>query len=315
MPRVRCILLCDESAARNVSPNLCGIFFNSIVVNKCPADYSPKESSRYLKTNIRLLIDEPSFWYIDGDTALRGALPRRPDSDPFLAGCEDRTRNLYYFARPTCARAGWKLNTTVPYINSGVLYWGDSSESFSLAERWSALWKHGRQVAGISSDQPSLNIALQSVDRPPALLNPAFNCQLWIEPWGFKNAVVWHFGGEGLTVYKYGSDRPQSLYDCATKTMDPDRIRTLAEQCSVAETPWVEANTRIIGRFGDAAAKHAGSFVNQAYGALDSGEFFHAMRLLGDAVAIGWHSPRLLLRSTRCFTLGCARVLTKTRSS
>ncbi len=265
---------------------------------------------------MRHLVDSPRFWYLDGDTTLRGPLPPSLNGGACLAACEDWTRNLYYFAKPTCARAGWELDVRHPYINGGVMFWNDAAEAFRLAERWHELWRHGLEVAGISSDQPSLNVALQQTNGADLLLlSRAFNRQLWIEPWAFRDAVVWHFGGEAISVSRTGENRPKSLYEAALDSEQTQAIRRAAEQCAAAPSPWVatpEAQ-RSARRLGPLAAQHAGSFVGQAYGAIDHGDFGHAGRLLADAIALGWHSPSLLVKVARCAAVGGLRFTTNYR--
>jgi len=171
----------------------------SFRVSEFPAGVSGMERSRWIKTNLRSLIDG-DFLFVDTDTVFAGDI-RFVDSvsddvaivldlhhefpgHPFESGIRQHMRALF----------GCEVPDGVDYFNSGAVYAKDTPVAHDFFNRWHANWnavKH--KDRGMFDQQP---LMMTVIERPGvvACLDPRLNCQI-------LGSVRWLYEGRILHFF------------------------------------------------------------------------------------------------------------------
>jgi hypothetical protein len=180
--------------------------FNRILVADIPKEYSNKEKSRWVKTNLRNLI-KGDFLFIDADTIICDSLGGLNDIDCAVGAVLD----YHCHAREICQYDIFNAMTRKPLkdifcleydpstdvYNSGLLLVRDTPEAYKLFDAWHANWELSRSK-GECRDQLSLTATNQ---QNPGLITEIcgiYNCQLRYSMQYFNNAKILHtFASQG----------------------------------------------------------------------------------------------------------------------
>ena len=200
-PDAHIVLVTDDRTLISMTGHreLIKSYINELVTVNPPADFTPVQRSRFLKTTLRQTLSG-DFLYIDNDTIVTGTLDELDRLD-----CE-------VGAVPDChapARLNWQLNKylettkkeywgTDIYFNGGILLVRDTVNAARLFLDWHTIWNEERVAYGVSIDQPSLS---QADLRNGFLIRPIadkFNCQI-VKPRSRKfmlDARIVHYSAE-----------------------------------------------------------------------------------------------------------------------
>jgi hypothetical protein len=159
-------------------------------------DGSSGYRNRYLKTNLRNLIDGP-FLFLDSDTLVREDVNEVFSSDSDLACAPNRSqdgveRQIWDEDLAVVAAMGWRIRGDV-YVNGGVTFYNDTREARRFAVDWHRKWIECFRRNGRYRDQPALNAALFDVKPKLRILPHRFNAQLKLEPRVAAGAAILHY--------------------------------------------------------------------------------------------------------------------------
>lgn len=201
-PEAHILLLTDEetkltiySDARKESLN----YIDEIVTVDFDADYTNKEKSRWIKTNMRNFISG-DFLFIDADTIICGDLSA-VDSLTCSVGA---VLDSHCHSREICDTIVFQdmyINRlknifSVDYngedvFNSGVMYVKDSEEAHIFFNTWHKNWEHSNSKGIVLDQLPLLktNIELGGVIKE---LPGEFNCQVCFSVQYLSRAIILH---------------------------------------------------------------------------------------------------------------------------
>lgn len=201
-PDAHVVVLTDEatkdtiySDARKEALN----YIDEIVTVEFDADYSNKEKSRWIKTNMRSLISG-DFLFIDADTVICADLSAA-DSWACSVGavldshCHSREiRDTIVFQDMYINRL--KNIFSVDYngedvFNSGVMFVKDNEEAHIFFNTWHKNWKHSNSTGIVLDQLPLLktNIELGRVIKE---LPGEYNCQMCFSVQYLSRAIILH---------------------------------------------------------------------------------------------------------------------------
>lgn len=155
---------------------------SEIIKVKTPEGFNNMRKSRFIKTNLRNLI-EGDFLFIDTDTAICGDLSDVDSLDCELGAVPDQhvpiksfspIVNLYDWAKI----AGFSVTDGNKfYFNSGVIFCKDTERSKAFFKDWYKIWQQ-TDVKGLSYDQPSFAKANETNNGLIKCLDGIWNCQI-----------------------------------------------------------------------------------------------------------------------------------------
>ena len=202
-PDVVVELVVDEDTNMTLVNNRAQIrnYVNSIVQVDVPKEYSKKQRSRFIKTNLRNLISG-DFLFIDTDTIIRSSL-NEIDNISYDVCATQEYNCLSHFTMndkymyDLAARVGLgKELVGEPYFNSGVIYAKDSSMAHLLYETWHSSWKE-TMSKGLTTDQTPLCWANKKAGHVMSFLDDSWNCLIKLN--GLENerdAKIIHYACE-----------------------------------------------------------------------------------------------------------------------
>lgn len=197
-PQAVVALVVDQETGKTISDSRAGIkkYVTEIIEVEVPSEFSKVQKSRYLKTNLRKLV-EGDFLFIDCDTVICGSLEGIDRINVEIGMVADVNGNLLLDDEGVierCHTAGFPDVQGKPYFNSGVIYSRDTQNSHLLYERWYQLWQ--QSVAnGVGYDQPALCQANVDCEKPIRELPGIWNCQFKYQN-GYKSlndALILHY--------------------------------------------------------------------------------------------------------------------------
>ncbi len=168
---------------------------DEIIVVDTPYPDNKMLSSRYLKTNLRNLIDG-TFLFIDCDTIICENLDKIDSFKGDIGMVSDlnapnELKDVNVIAK--CERAGFKGMEGKPYYNSGVIFVKDTLTAHQLYTKWYKLWRKSANN-GVFNDQPALCAANIHQDYPIQELSSKWNCQFKFYGSSFLNeAKILHY--------------------------------------------------------------------------------------------------------------------------
>lgn len=187
---------------------------NKVVVN-VPKEYNKRESSRFLKTNVRELVNG-DYLYIDTDTIITDKLD---DIDLFDGDIGAVINNhvpisQYYGSYATRVRRrakqeGWKCTDDVPYFNGGVLYVKDTEIARHFCLDWHQEWKKTINEYGRYYDQTPLAFVNEKYNYIIKELSGEWNCQVLRMglPYMHKAKIIHYFASnsDNRLAYIFGN--------------------------------------------------------------------------------------------------------------
>lgn len=197
---------------------------SSITAVDVPLEFSKRQRSRYLKTNLRNLVTG-DFLYLDTDTIIQNSLDEIDDLNCNVAAVREYnkiqsfTKNegwMYSLA----AKAG--LETVLdnePYFNSGVMFVRDAPQACQLYSNWYECWGKTTEK-GVDTDQTSLCWANKLSGSIIEFLDNSWNCLINFYGINYeKTAKVIHYTYE-LKNSRYVLSRLKGVFEDFKKTGD-----------------------------------------------------------------------------------------------
>lgn len=204
-------------------------YVNEVVPFECPKGYNNMMKSRYLKTNLRNLIDG-DILYVDSDTVICGPLDDIDKIEDDVCGIRNRhillNRNNNKPAYKLFAQCGYDFEDEFVYINGGVLFAKDTDVARSLYREWLKEWEYTLSK-GCPMDMMSLHKAELNIGYKIKEISGEWNCQIEGACLNYlKDAKILHYFAMGsrdaTTSYKL---RELSVYERIKETgIIPDDI-------------------------------------------------------------------------------------------
>lgn len=211
----RVVLVCDKDTEYTLIGRRANIKerVDKIIVVQIPPEFDKTQRSRFLKTNLRNIIDG-DFLYIDTDTVICDSLEEIDE-----LGCEIGAVREYNEHSVLSEDNDWAYSSAeradllqellgCPYFNGGILYVKDTKSSHELYNNWYQCWKDYLKK-GLSTDQTALCYANKLCGYKIKHIDNIWNCQI-AKLEGKKNAsaakIIHYFHGMGDINYPMSLD-------------------------------------------------------------------------------------------------------------
>jgi len=187
---------------------------HKIVVN-VSKEYNKKETSRFLKTNVRAYVTG-DYLYIDSDTIITDKLDEIDLFDGHIGAVINNHVPIsqYYNKYATriqriAKQEGWKCSDDVQYFNGGVLYVKDTEKARDFCSDWHQAWKNSLKEYGRFWDQPPLALVNEKYGYLINELPGEWNCQVlrMALPYLHEAKIIHYFSsnGDNKLVYTFGN--------------------------------------------------------------------------------------------------------------
>jgi hypothetical protein len=163
-----------------------------------PISMKMRERSRWLKTQVRLLI-KGDFLFIDTDTIICHSLSEIdefkfdvgaiPDSHLYVA---DYPKYLSLFLKSRLDKINIDIRNVSIYFSSGVMFVKDTHIAYKLYENWHKYWSEGLSN-GFIGDQPYLLKADMILGGVIKEISREWNTVMYTYPKWIKQAYILHF--------------------------------------------------------------------------------------------------------------------------
>lgn len=197
-PDAKVLIVADNKTAERVEKTSeLRKMVSEIIAVDFEAGVPNKERSRWLKTNLRTLVDG-DFLFLDTDTIITESLSEVDSFDfdlgmvyswhckmverPNKEGIMQRIKTLY----------GIDIGENTNYFNSGVIFCKDTEHARSFFSTWHKFWKMGKDKPKGIQDQQSLAVAVNEVGGVHAL-SGIYNCQPIYSIKHLSTAKIVHF--------------------------------------------------------------------------------------------------------------------------
>lgn len=167
-----------------------------------PADYPAKERSRYIKTNIRNLVDG-DFLFIDTDTVICASLDEIDNLPiknigmvPELHGPFKEHLTYTFTVKDTNRIFGIDASDSPFWFNSGCMLVRDNAFTHEFFEKWQANWKYSAFQKNNSSDQRALLKTDYDYGYIIECIPDSYNAQIAMSiKWFYEAKIIhfWHF--------------------------------------------------------------------------------------------------------------------------
>lgn len=188
-PTAKITLLTDEdtwktihSECRSEALNL----IDEISVVEFDKEYSNKEKSRWIKTNMRNLIDG-DFLFVDADTIVTDDLSEIDQLTCSIGAvldnnCHAREISDYFIFRtmyPDRLKSVFNVNYTpeTDVFNSGVMYVKDDEKAHTFFDAWHKNWKESLSKGYVVDQLPMVKICMD-LGNPIEEISGIYNCQI-----------------------------------------------------------------------------------------------------------------------------------------
>lgn len=188
-PEAKVEVVCDEKTFATLQNNRSSIFDYNIQVIpvETPHDWAKWERSRYIKTNLRQLV-QGNYLYVDTDTVICSSLESVDHLSCDVSAVFDShlERPLPRYSRCRHKSDHWiwdnakKANIDITglwHYNSGVMFVKDSEAAHKLYARWYDKYKEQLKY-GVNVDQLPLLLANHEMKGIISPLSPKLNCQV-----------------------------------------------------------------------------------------------------------------------------------------
>jgi lipopolysaccharide biosynthesis glycosyltransferase len=197
-------LVVDKETASTLTGSRSEIsqYVKEMVVVDTPSTLNRKETSRYLKTNLRHYLTG-DILFIDCDTIICGDLSSVDETTSDIAAVPNEHINLSELrdinqeayndiSNKVNVLFGRHLVDTDYYFNSGVLYIKDTPQAKRFFDTWHHYWMQSREK-GCVLDQPSFYMANRENSLVVERLDDIFNAQICYTYKYFHEARIIHY--------------------------------------------------------------------------------------------------------------------------
>lgn len=230
-PDIEITLVVDQETFKSLTGKRSGIqeYVSDIIPAYVPLEYNNKQKSRFLKTNLRKII-EGDYLFIDTDTVISGNLSELDSLECSIAASLDKHVKIKdHLCRKSIIKYAklfdWSIPSEDNYFNSGIMYVKDDSIAHNVYESWHKYWKSGLKEHNISIDQPSLAKANYVNNYPIKELPGVYNCQI------VENGLK--FLSDAKIIHYFASNIGR--YDCPYLFRDPRIYETIKKKGMIDE--------------------------------------------------------------------------------
>jgi len=189
-------------------------YIDKKVVVNVPKEYNKKETSRFLKTNVREYVNG-DYLFIDSDTIITDKLDEIDLFDGEIGAVINNhvpisQYNNYYatLVRRIAKQEGWKCTNDVQYFNSGVLYVKDTEKARQFCSDWHQAWKKSIKDYGRFIDQTPLAFVNEKYNYFIKEMPGTWNCQVlrMAMPYLHEAKIIHYFTANrnSKLVYTFG---------------------------------------------------------------------------------------------------------------
>lgn len=156
-------------------------YVSKITAIKVPDNYNKGQKSRWLKTNLRNLI-EGDYLFIDNDTIITDSLEDIDEFDGEIGAVKDKHApveqnkdkvKLLLWSK----QDGWTYSDNLAYFNSGVMFVRDSQFTHDFYREWNKRWQTCSTKYHRFFDQSPLAATNEFYQYPIKELTGDWNCQ------------------------------------------------------------------------------------------------------------------------------------------
>ena len=194
-PQGRILVAADEESARNLERRQHPLLreVDDLFAVPIPSGTASLRN-RHVKTRLPKLV-RGDFLYLDGDTVILQPLGEIFQTSAPFAAVPNHNNNgniepAFEQELQTFIAEGWEMRQS-PYVNGGVLFFRDCSETRQFSDLWHRKWLVASR-RGKHYDQPALNSAIYDSGIVCEILPHRFNAQVQVRPRTALQANLWH---------------------------------------------------------------------------------------------------------------------------
>lgn len=199
-PSANAVIACDTSTYANLQYHKSRLFSEADSIQSFHTpEGGPSFRSRFIKTQLGRLVDGP-FLFLDCDTVVRGSLAPLAAMNVDVAAAPNKSgdtldEQMNDQDLTLAPEFGSALHQ--PFVNSGVIFYGGSHASVSLANTWHQTWLANFNVTGLYYDQAPFNFCLNTIaGLNYSTLDHAYNFQYYFKSTSelilASKARIWH---------------------------------------------------------------------------------------------------------------------------
>lgn len=204
-PTARIEIACDQQSYQALQASASQLLCEADAVRGFSTpEGSPTFRNRFVKTKLRLLLSG-SFLFLDSDTVVRKPLTPLLNLQADIAAAPNHSadtlaKQIWSEDQANLDTMGWQVRE--PYVNGGVIWYGDTHGAHRFAEAWHRNWLANVERTGRVRDQPALNQALSADPKIQChTLAHTWNAQIGMRSDLAEKALIWHlYSSTGLGV-------------------------------------------------------------------------------------------------------------------
>lgn len=182
-------------------------YVNNITTVDVPAKYNKGPKSRWLKTNLRNLI-EGDYLFIDNDTIITDSLESIDEFDGEIGAVKDKhapveqnkdKNKLLLWSK----QDGWTYSDDLAYFNSGVMLVKDCEFGHDFYREWNKRWQICSTNYHRFYDQSPLAATNEYYQYPIKELSGEWNCQPTNGVSFLSKAKIMHYWGYNRKYYAW----------------------------------------------------------------------------------------------------------------
>lgn len=182
-------------------------YVSKITAIKVPDNYNKGQKSRWLKTNLRNLI-EGDYLFIDNDTIITDSLEDIDEFDGEIGAVKDKhapveqnkdKNKLLLWSK----QDGWTYSDDLAYFNSGVMFVRDSEFAHDFYQEWNKRWQTCSTKYHRFFDQSPLAATNEFFQYPIKELSGEWNCQPTNGVSFLSKAKIMHYWGYNRKYYAW----------------------------------------------------------------------------------------------------------------
>lgn len=224
-------------------------FVNYVTAIDVPETYHKGQKSRWLKTNLRNLI-EGDFLYVDNDTIITDSLEAIDQFDGEIGAVRDQHTPVGLnedktFIRQWAQQDGWTYVDDLVYFNGGVFFVRDTEMTHDFFREWHKRWQISITNYPRMIDQSSLAATNECFQYPIKELDGVWNCQPTNGLPYIHQAKIMHYWRYHRTDYAWQFYDKSIIRRIKASGSIPEDVSVLIDQ---AKEAFIIPNKIIAGR-------------------------------------------------------------------
>ena len=202
-------LVVDHATNDSIIGKRCEIkrYVNKITAIEVPYEYKKGPKSRWLKTNLRNLI-EGDYLFIDNDTIITDSLDEIDQFDGEIGAVKDKHAPIKFNKDREklllwSKQDGWSYSDDLDYFNSGVMYVRDCEFTHDFYREWNKRWQLCSTNYQRFYDQSPLAATNEYFQYPINELSGEWNCQPTNGVSFLSKAKIMHYWGYHRQYYAW----------------------------------------------------------------------------------------------------------------